>query len=697
MARCQKSSFVPNYLPLYLNLAKDFSPSIPAASILCFGDHPLQGPRASRTIMRPLQAPGILFAGLIATPLLGPFVNARTITSRWQEGWVRGKRLDGHRPLALHVALATPEAAIVAAADTLQRLSDPNSNHYGNHWSGERVESHFAPPSSTVHDVLSWLNTSGIPLQRVEVSRERGHILIATCVEDAERLLNARYYEFHDISHPDDRPQIAVESYHLPNLLDDSIYFIEPTLPSISRQPKRAAKDLEPASALAPRSGTNTTTKVDCFRYMTPECLRLLYNIPSDEIAPHPNNTLGIFQLSWMTWLPDDLDLFFSRFDPRVTGKRPVMLPVNGGYQQSNYTGFVYNAEPGLDFEYAMALTHPLPVTNIQVGDQFTSGTLGNMLAAFDAFFCPHLDPAHDHFYPDPSRPPTGSGYNRSTDCGTVAPPSVLSISYVWPEASFPPGYLTHQCLEFLKLSLQGTTIVAATGDWGVASQSSDCVDPSTGLAGDSVGDFSPNFPASCPYVTAVGGTSLAPPPAPWNPASPSFPPQQAYRAGSPDGERGESTSGGGFSRVFAMPEYQRSVAERYLADEANHTAPFRSKFNPQGRGYPDLSLLAHNYLVVYAGQLYAIDGTSASTPVFTAMVARINNERLMQGKGTLGFLNPVLYARKEEIFEDVRQGSNRGCGVEEAFRATEGWDAVTGLGTVGDFETLKAVLEGLP
>lgn len=240
-------------------------------------------------------------------------------------------------------------------------------------------------------------------------------------------------------------------------------------------------------------------------------------------------------------------------------------------------------------------------------------------------------------------------------------------------------------------------TIVAASGDWGVADQSSHCVDPSTGLAGAGTGDFSPHFPASCPYVTAVGGTSLGPPPSPWNLTSPSFLPQEAYRAGSPEEERGESTSGGGFSRVFAMREYQRPSVERYLADEANHTTDFQSKLNLVGRAYPDLSLLAHNYLVVYAGQLFTIDATSAATPVFAAMVARINNERLAKGKGTLGFLNPVLYAKKEEIFEDVRQGSNRGCGVEEAFRATKGWDAVTGLGTVRYFQTLKAVLEGLP
>jgi tripeptidyl-peptidase I len=286
----------------------------------------------------------------------------------------------------------------------------------------------------------------------------------------------------------------------------------------------------------------------------------------------------------------------------------------------------------------------------------------------------------------------------------------VISISYAWNEADFTPGYLEQQCLEFLKLALQGVSVVAATGDWGVADQRSNCIDPSTGLPalpgqnpsnGTKDYHFSATFPSSCPWVTAVGGTSLSPlfngTQPTWNQSNPSFPPQIAYRVAgdnSPTG-RGASTSNGGFSRMFSTPEYQTGEVSSYLAAQQNHTESFAGRFNPGGRGYPDVALAASNYLVVYDGALYTISGTSAATPVFAAMLARINNERLLGGKGPVGFVNNVLY-RHKEIFEDVKEGANEGCGLAKAFQAAEGWDAVTGLGAP-NFEKMREVFVGLP
>lgn len=54
-------------------------------------------------------------------------------------------------------------------------------------------------------------------------------------------------------------------------------------------------------------------------------------------------------------------------------------------------------------------------------------------------------------------------------------------------------------------------TFVASSGDNGVAfSAESGCrEDDGTFVSED--GDFVPQFPASCPYVTAVGSTEVAP------------------------------------------------------------------------------------------------------------------------------------------------------------------------------------------
>ena len=90
-------------------------------------------------------------------------------------------------------------------------------------------------------------------------------------------------------------------------------------------------------------------------------------------------------------------------------------------------------------------------------------------------------------------------------------------------------------------------------------------------------------------------------------------------------------------------------------------------------------------------------------------MISLINNERLHQGKRTLGFINPALYASaiadnlggggkdgKKKMFNDIVTGANEGCGAAEAFRAAEGWDAVSGLGSV-DFGGLREGFLRLP
>jgi tripeptidyl-peptidase-1 len=80
--------------------------------------------------------------------------------------------------------------------------------------------------------------------------------------------------------------------------------------------------------------------------------------------------------------------------------------------------------------------------------------------------------------------------------------------------------------------------------------------------------------------------------------------------------------------------------------------------------------------------------GTSASSPVFAGVVAKLNDLRLRAGRPALGFLNPFLYANPAS-FNDVVWGEIKGAGFA-GFSATSGWDAATGLGTP-NFEALAA------
>jgi hypothetical protein len=112
--------------------------------------------------------------------------------------------------------------------------------------------------------------------------------------------------------------------------------------------------------------------------------------------------------------------------------------------------------------------------------------------------------------------------------------------------------------------------------------------------------------------------------------------------------------------------------------------------FNAAGRAYPDVSTYGSNYFVYIDGHLTRESGTSASTPVFAAMVTLWNDIRFTYGMQPMGFINPFLYQAWEstpEAFNDIVTGDN-GCGVNgfpccpESFAAVPGWDAASGLGS---------------
>lgn len=103
----------------------------------------------------------------------------------------------------------------------------------------------------------------------------------------------------------------------------------------------------------------------------------------------------------------------------------------------------------------------------------------------------------------------------------------------------------SEKCNEYMKLGMQGISVLVASGDDGVAGPAGD--DSSNGcLNGGNV--FSPDFPATCPYITSVGATLLT---------------------GSPDQDAETAVtrfgSGGGFSNIFPIPAYQSAAVANYF------------------------------------------------------------------------------------------------------------------------------------
>ncbi|XP_053564829.1 tripeptidyl-peptidase 1 [Bombina bombina] len=248
--------------------------------------------------------------------------------------------------------------------------------------------------------------------------------------------------------------------------------------------------------------------------------------------------------------------------------------------------------------------------------------------------------------------------------------PWVHTISYGDDEDSLSVAFMQRINTEFMKAAARGLTILFASGDDGAG-----CREVTKGKNG-----FRPSFPASSPYVTTVGGTAFK------NPFQVTH-------------EVTDYISGGGFSNVFPMPDYQVSAVSRYL--QSSVKLPPNSYYNRSGRAYPDVAALSDNYWVVSNRiPIPWVSGTSASTPVFGGILSLINDNRLKRGLSPLGFLNPALYrlqGNQTNALYDVTEGCHLSCiddvVLGQGFCAAPSWDPVTGWGSPNYPVLLKELL----
>ncbi len=213
-----------------------------------------------------------------------------------------------------------------------------------------------------------------------------------------------------------------------------------------------------------------------------------------------------------------------------------------------------------------------------------------------------------------------------------------LSVSWVWgpdPTSTEPI---------FQEFAAQGQSLFASSGDAGAYSPPS-CINNC---------QFA--YPASDPYVTAVGGTDLA-------------------TTGPGGGWQSETAwvfSGGGIAN-FPIQSYQ---------------APLINSQN-QGsttlRNVPDVAANANTDSYICAnGICGSTGGTSLATPIWAGFLALANE----QANGVpIGFPNPTIDALAQgsnysNDFHDITTGNNFSSYSPDLFTAVTGYDLVTGLGS---------------
>jgi kumamolisin len=334
----------------------------------------------------------------------------------------------------------------------------------------------------------------------------------------------------------------------------------------------------------------------------TPAQVAKLYAFPSD--ANGAGQTIGLIELGG-GYRPADIAQYFQALGlPAPTVKS---ISVDNGNNRPT-TAQSADGEVMLDIEVAAAVA---PGVNIAV------------------YFAPN----------------TARGFQDALSTAIhdqLNKPCAVSISWGGPESTWTTQSMDNFNQVAQEAGLLGITVTVAAGDSGSSDGLND-------------GKNHVDFPASCPYVLACGGTRLVS-------ANGVITSETVWNDGAQAG-----ATGGGYSTVFARPAWQASEV----------TQPHRGVPDVAGDADPETG-----YNILVDGQQMVVGGTSAVAPLWAAL-ALLLSQKLNR---RLGFISPSLYTQDAGDFRDITAGNNG------AYSAAPGWDPCTGLGSPLGAQLLQAL-----
>lgn len=226
------------------------------------------------------------------------------------------------------------------------------------------------------------------------------------------------------------------------------------------------------------------------------------------------------------------------------------------------------------------------------------------------------------------------AAYNRAVTDNKV---QAINVSLgICEQSEFSSGAMAATDQIFAAAAAQGQTFFVSSGDGG---SHTGCI-AHTGIA------VAVSYPASSPYVVAVGGTTL------YVDSKGKYSSETAWKSG-----------GGGISKYEAAPSWQSALTGQSM------------------RLVPDIAMAGDpnsGATIVANGSSTTYGGTSLAAPLSTGVWTRELSYAKSQGL-TLGFAAPVIYsqyASTPTTFHDVTTGNNG------AYTAGPGFDETTGVGS---------------
>jgi len=572
----------------------------------------------------------VLCAGAIAAAAPSQAATPRSAIPGTHPSWASASARVSAQPVTTgtvnaRVYLAGQDPAGLAAYAAA--VSQPGNAAYGQFLSPAQVQARFGPTSAQIAAVKSWLTGEGLTVTSVDGSAD-GYVAVTGSVSDAAKAFSVTFQNFKG---PDKRTDRApAQSASAPASVASAVLAVTGL--------DTATHQMKPADTLPP-PGPNYWVAGPCSQYYgqkiatgkpsaygkrqpwnncgyTPSQVRGAYGVSTSGMTGK-GQTVAIVDAYASPTMLSDANQF-----AKVVGDKPFRP---GQYQEhlpSTFTGTAANVcdapgwygEETLDVE---SVHGQAPNANVR----FVAGascTDQDLLAALAYIVDNHVASIVSNSWSDLSDGETlRSAYDQLFAVGAV----------------------------------EGIGFFFSSGDSGYES-------PAEDPGSDKI---QTDYPAESPWVTSVGGTSLAIgkarnyefetswgtllDPLAANGKSWQYPPPGVY----PDYYDG--SSGGGVSTVYTQPFYQRGVVPYRLAtqlpDGTTSTTPMRVEPDVSALADPSTGVLVGQTTLQPDGTTYAfalsrIGGTSVACPVF----AGIQADAQQAARHVLGFANPSIYER---------------------------------------------------
>ncbi len=550
----------------------------------------------------------------------------------------------------------------------LQAQQTPSSPYYHQWLTPQQYASRFGMSADDLNQVQTWLQSQGFQIDSISNSHNR--ISFSGSVAQINSAFQTQMHRY----------QVNGES-HIANATELSI----PAALSGVVVGVRNLSDFRPKARQLPKPSPRYTAS-NGSHYVVPDDFTTIYDVKAQYNAGYTGSGQTIAVAGQSAIEASDVANFRAAAGLPANPPTLTQVPNTGTSTVDDTNGD--EDESDLDVEWSGAIAKEATINFVYVGNNSTYSVFDALQYAVDNNLAPVIS----------------ISYGACEADNTVA--ETLSLQGVFEQAN-----------------LQGQTIVAAAGDDGAADcevSTSSPGSPATVENGDQATQgLAVDFPGSSPDVTSVGGTEFAEGSGDyWNGSNDTaggsatgYIPEEVWNDTSTS--IGIAAGGGGKSILFGKPSWQtgtgvpadgaRDVPDIALAASSDHDGYLvcASGYNPAKQTETGDSTICSSGFADSSGNLDVFGGTSFGAPIFSGLLALINQQSATAGQGNV---NPVIYAAaaaSPTAFHDVTAGNNEipcvagspdcGSSGEIGYAAAPGYDLASGWGSFDAYKLAQA------